>query len=273
MNGYIVLHRKIQDHWLWKDAERFQWWVDLLFMANFEDKEVMDDSHLFVLKRGQLIASVSFLSIRWGKTAPTIIKFLKLLQKNGMILRETLYRQTPIVTICNYDTYQLSMDKGVYTQVNRQVYTQVYTIKENKENNNKNNSSLRSELQKDGFEEFWQAYGYKKSKETARKAWRNLSQKDRNAAMQAIPAYREDCERCQRSMQYPATYLHKRTWEDDYNVNDYGTNSNSKQQGNGYVRQPTPSENIEAARSEQLHRIAELDSKAEVPTFDVFPKL
>ena len=138
MNGYIVLHRKIQDHWLWKDKERFQWWVDLLFMANFEDKEVMDDSHLFVLKRGQLIASVSFLSVRWGKSAPTIIKFLKLLQANGMILRETLYRQTPIVTICNYDTYQLSTDNSVYTQVNRQVNTQVYTIKENKESKKEN---------------------------------------------------------------------------------------------------------------------------------------
>lgn len=55
--------------------------------------------------------------------------------------------------------------------------------------------------------------------------------------------------------------------------NDYGTNSNSKQQNGGYVRQPTPSENIEAARTEQLQRIAELDTKAEAPTFDVFPKL
>ena len=254
MNGYIVLYRRIQDHWLWKDAERFQWWVDLLFMANFEDKEVMDDSHLFVLKRGQMIASVSFLSIRWKKSAPTIIKFLKLLEANGMILRDTLYRQTPIITICNYDTYQLSNDNSVYTQVNGQIYTQVYTNKENKKDNNKNNSSLRSELQKDddGFDEFWMAYDYKKSKATAQKAWRNLSKKDREAAMQGVEPYKQDCRRCQRSMQYAATYLHKRTWEDDFTKTiDYGNN-----------RRSNPIDNIERAQQQAIAESMELIRKA-----------
>lgn len=66
---------------------------------------------------------------------------------------------------------------------------------------------------------------------------------------------------------------HFNSWLRIYKSKENGTNSNSKQRGNGYVRQPTPSENIEAARAEQYRRMGELDGKAEKPTFDVFPKL
>lgn len=137
MEGWIKINRKIADHWLWYDAERLKWWFDLLFMAAWEDKKVMHDSHMFVLKRGQIIASVSFLVERWERSKPTIIKFLNMLEEDDMIKREVIYRQTPIITICNYERYQDNDSNDVYTlidtQVNRQVDTIVDTIKENKE--------------------------------------------------------------------------------------------------------------------------------------------
>lgn len=106
MAGWIKISREIANHWLWQDAERLKWWLDLLFLAAWEDKQVLNDSHLFVLRRGQIIASISFLSERWGKSRPTIIKFLKLLEGEDMIKRSTVYRQTSILTICNYERYQ-----------------------------------------------------------------------------------------------------------------------------------------------------------------------
>ena len=106
MAGWIKINRKIVEHWLWQDAERLKWWLDLLFMASWEEKKVSHDAHLFTLHRGQMIASISFLSDRWKKSNPTIIKYLKLLENEGMIKRDTLYRQTPIITICNYEDYQ-----------------------------------------------------------------------------------------------------------------------------------------------------------------------
>ena len=134
--GWIKISREITEHWLWSDAERLKWWLDLLFMANWDDRKVMHDTHLFTLKRGQMIASVSFLAERWNKSNPTIIKFLKLLEDEDMICRQTLYRQTPIITICNYDKYQERSDTQVDTIVNTQVDTIVDTIKEYKEDNN-----------------------------------------------------------------------------------------------------------------------------------------
>lgn len=109
MDGWIKINRKIADHWLWQDAERLKWWLDLLFMASWEDKEVLHDAHKFTLHRGQMIASISFLAERWGRNNNTIIKYLKLLEAENMIIRKVLHRQTAIITICNYESYQ---DKG-----------------------------------------------------------------------------------------------------------------------------------------------------------------
>lgn len=117
MAGWIKISREIANHWLWQDAERLKWWLDLLFLAAWEDKQVLHDSHLFVLRRGQIIASISFLSERWGKSNPTIIKYLKLLEDEGMIYRQVLYRQTPIITICNYEKYQCNNDSTLNTQI------------------------------------------------------------------------------------------------------------------------------------------------------------
>ena len=117
MAGWIKISREIASHWLWQDAERLKWWLDLLFLAAWEDKQVMHDSHLFVLRRGQIIASISFLSERWGKSHPTIIKFLRLLEGEDMIKRSTIYRQTSILTICNYEKYQCNDDSTLYTQI------------------------------------------------------------------------------------------------------------------------------------------------------------
>lgn len=142
-NGYIKISRSISSHWLWQDAERLRWWLDLLLLASWEDTETIHDAHRFTLKRGQLIASVAFLKERWKVSHPTVIKFLSLLEAEGMIMREILYRQTPIITICNYESYQGVETSPVYSQVYRQVYTQVYTNKENKEINNINNNNAR----------------------------------------------------------------------------------------------------------------------------------
>ena len=139
--GWIKINREIVNHWLWQDAERLKWWLDLLFLANWDDKKVLHDSHLFTLKRGQIIASVAFLCERWGKSKMTVLKFLQMLEGEEMIKREILYRQTPIITICNYEKYQERLD----TQINTQIDTIVDRNKESKEYNNNNNTRVREE--------------------------------------------------------------------------------------------------------------------------------
>ena len=139
--GWIKINREIVNHWLWQDAERLKWWLDLLFLANWDDKKVLHDSHLFTLKRGQIIASVAFLCERWEKSNKTVIKYLQMLESEEMIKREVVHRQTPIITICNYELYQ----DNVQTQVQTQVQTIVQTNKESKEYIIHNNAHTREE--------------------------------------------------------------------------------------------------------------------------------
>ena len=67
------------------------------------------------------------------------------------------------------------------------------------------------------FKLFWQTYDYKRGKEKAWAAWKRLSQRDREAAMAGIEAYKADCELFQRPMLYPQGYINQRRWEDDFN--------------------------------------------------------
>lgn len=124
-NGWIKISRNITEHWLWDDGEKLKWWLDLLLMAQWEDKKVMYDSHLYTLQRGQMLASISFLTERWKRNRQTVIKFLKLLEEEDMITRKVMDRQTPILTICNYDKYQLRVDTQTDEQIDGQADRQM----------------------------------------------------------------------------------------------------------------------------------------------------
>ena len=64
------------------------------------------------------------------------------------------------------------------------------------------------------FPEFWDAYGQKRDRIAAEKAFLRLSAKDRIAAFNGIAAYREDCQRRGISMMYAQGYITHRRWED-----------------------------------------------------------
>jgi len=70
-------------------------------------------------------------------------------------------------------------------------------------------------IKEDRFDEFWNAYDYKKSRLGTKKAWNKLSKADKDKAMEYIPYYKQDCADNNRNRQYPATYLNKRTFEDE----------------------------------------------------------
>lgn len=153
MSGWIKISRKLNEHWLWEDAERLKWWLDLLLMAAWDDKKTMHDTHVFTLKKGQIIASVSFLCERWGKSNKTIVKFLHLLEQEQMIMRTTLHRQTPIITISNYESYQERNDSKVQTTVHSTVHGTVQTMLHTIKEDNLNNNNLKENPSKEGGKE------------------------------------------------------------------------------------------------------------------------
>ena len=71
------------------------------------------------------------------------------------------------------------------------------------------------------FEQFWDAYAYKRDRRAAERAWKRLSAADRRAAYEGIAAYRDDCAACERQMMYAQGYLNRRRWEDDYSTSPH----------------------------------------------------
>lgn len=65
------------------------------------------------------------------------------------------------------------------------------------------------------FPEFWDAYGLKRDRMAAEKAFLRLSAKDRLAAFNGIAAYRADCEQRGIRMMYAQGYINHRRWEDE----------------------------------------------------------
>ncbi len=105
--GWISLHRQIWDNWVWKDKpfSKGQAWIDLLLMANYEDKKVLIGNQLITVKRGSFVTSVRKLCDRWGWSNTKVRAFLSLLEQDGMLIVKSDAKKTTI-TIVNYSDYQ-----------------------------------------------------------------------------------------------------------------------------------------------------------------------
>jgi hypothetical protein len=125
--GWISIHRKIKNHWIWKSPRRFQWWIDILISVNHEDKKVIINGTLIDCKRGQTVKSLDTWAKEWRVSKGAVRDFFKLLHGDSMIFSENLKISTRI-TVCNYDSYQGELH-GEETQRKREGYTN------NKDNN------------------------------------------------------------------------------------------------------------------------------------------
>lgn len=105
--GWIKLHRAIQEHWLWDDEPftRGQAFIDLLLMVNHKDKKIMFNGELIEVKKGSKITSLRQLSDRWKWSTNKVKKYLEQLQKDGMINYKCDNKKT-LLTIENYGVYQ-----------------------------------------------------------------------------------------------------------------------------------------------------------------------
>ena len=137
MIGWIKIHRQITDHWIWQKPEYLKWWIDILMQANIQEKKVIIKNQVFQVGRGEVIYSYETWANRWKINKSKVVRFLKLLEKDSMIVlkNETV---TTRITICKYDTYQGERNEDE-TQVIRKrnaSETQGIPTKESKEYKN-----------------------------------------------------------------------------------------------------------------------------------------
>ena len=106
--GFICISRGIRAHWVWKNPVYFKRWAELIMMANYDNREVSFSCHRLMLQRGQLAVNLSYLSKTWNVSTQAVLKFLVKLEVSRMVTRVVDDKVT-VITICNYDRYQLKM--------------------------------------------------------------------------------------------------------------------------------------------------------------------
>ena len=107
-NGWISVHRKIWNNPIWNDNEPFDMrsaWIDLLLLVNHTDNKTLFSGELITVKRGDKILSIRFLADRWKWSNDKVLKFLKLLESDNMIKRDSNKKRT-LITVVNYGFYQ-----------------------------------------------------------------------------------------------------------------------------------------------------------------------
>jgi DNA replication protein DnaD len=107
MQGWIKLHRKIQEHWIYQEDRKFsryEAWLDLIMLANHKRTTVVLGNELVETQPGQVITSEAKLMKRWDWGKNRLRAFLGLLEADGMIIKKTDRKKT-ILTICNYRVY------------------------------------------------------------------------------------------------------------------------------------------------------------------------
>lgn len=103
--GWIRLHRKIQDNWIWNDSEKLKAWLDILLMVNHEDKKTLVNGKLVVIHRGERLTSIAKLADRWGWSKQRVRNFLDLLEQDEMCTTNRTTNGTTL-KVSNYAEYQ-----------------------------------------------------------------------------------------------------------------------------------------------------------------------
>ena len=133
LQGWISVHRQIQEHWLWaeKPFSKGQAWIDMLLLANHEDKKFLHGSNLVEVMAGSFITSEVKLAERWGWSRKKVHAFLEVLVQDKMIDTKRDNKGTAIFLL-NYGNFQ-----GCGTAQEHQKNSE-RTSKEHQKNTNNN---------------------------------------------------------------------------------------------------------------------------------------
>jgi hypothetical protein len=150
--GYITLSRKFFSNYYWLEKRTFsnaEAWLDLVCQARFEAARIrkLVNGREIVLSRGEIHASLRYLSERWNWSLNRVRRFVEKSINNGEMERRTAQGES-ILKLCNYDTYNRLQNTGEYTGEYTDEYTGEYTgeYKTNKENKeNKENKGVSSD--------------------------------------------------------------------------------------------------------------------------------
>jgi len=106
-NGWVKIHRKIQDNdlWLCEPFSKAQAWIDLIFLANHKDGGFFVRGNWVAVKRGEVGYSKESLAVRWKWSRNKVLRFISLLENRGQVEQHKNFILS-LISIKNYNQYQ-----------------------------------------------------------------------------------------------------------------------------------------------------------------------
>ena len=117
--GWIKLHRAFMDNPYWKEKpfDKARACIDLMLLANHEEKVIMFNDNPMTIQRGQLLTSTYKLAERWGWTRHKVQRFLDGMNSDtncgtthdtncGIKIDRVIYERGTLITIVNYGVFQ-----------------------------------------------------------------------------------------------------------------------------------------------------------------------
>lgn len=212
MEGWIKIQRQILDWEWWGDPIMVKVWLQLLFDANYEQKNWKG----VTIGRGQLVFGRAEYAKKCSISEQQMRTVISRLKSTGEITTQSTNRFT-LVTISKYD---------YYNQTDETSTSQTTSQRTNKQPTSNQQSTTPKELKKErskeeytsAFSRFWDAYPRKVDKARAVKAWMSMVKAGSNPESIISGAERYAKQKAGTDPQYikhPATFLNAGSWDNE----------------------------------------------------------
>lgn len=217
MEGWVKVHRNLMEHpiWMEKPFSKGQAWVDIILSANHAGRKVLIGNKMEAVDSGSFITSELKLMARWGWSKNKVRAFLKLLENDNMIVKNSNSKRTAI-TIVNYSKYQVLETTKEPQKDCKETADGLQKVHEQELKNDKN---VKNKTYTCAFETLWSAYPRKKEKAKAYGCFKaRLSDGfSEDELILAVKRYADECKgREDRFIKLCATFLGPNTPFMDY---------------------------------------------------------
>lgn len=110
MPRWMPVYEDDMTHWLWDNAQRYQWWLEIRFRAaKTPGMRYVGDTNIRVrVTYGEWPVTIAYLGTRWHADERAVISFLEALEEDGLITRKRNGLIT-VISVCGFEKYCFNM--------------------------------------------------------------------------------------------------------------------------------------------------------------------
>ena len=110
MPRWMPVYEDDMTHWLWDNAQRYQWWLEIRFRAaKTPGMRYVGDTNIRIrVTYGEWPVTIAYLGTRWHADERAVVSFLEALEEDGLITRRKSGLIT-VISVCGFEKYCFNM--------------------------------------------------------------------------------------------------------------------------------------------------------------------